>query len=532
MAPREWNAYVSLNITSRDSQKMTCVGNNRFGKRCHWDIDGAAYHKIRGILDAMETRPPNKAVKSLEKLAGLSLCRDFHQNQAGRIVEQWESAIIEAEKEYEKGMGLRRKIQVVQEKLGDEEAKTQALEKKLKKLQLQVGNQAVLGKLQEEIDGLRIQLAEEQATSTSVRNQLKTALSVAKKSRFAFLEREKEHEKLSEENAQISCQLAARNDQLELANTQLGRSSTTSARLEHELSVKSTEYQLSLSQMAQTINKITAERDNLHGEVAALESQLRQSNEQVAQMGQNLERAIAERTTLSSQAEDLTRELDIESKASSKYESDLLHTRAQHDALSKALVALRAQLDLERQKSSKLVLDLAQAGTTHTALVNEKSVIQSQLKTEYRKNEQITVKLNQLKAEYAALSTETNELRTELASEQKTCAQLRRELSTAKDELCTIKLALGETQSSLEIYQGKLDLLETSAAEREKDNSALIARLTDEIEFLKNHIFKNLFISLVDTWKRSILAGNEWIGNVRSSKRMVGEDDPEMDSPA
>ncbi|PVH78070.1 hypothetical protein DL98DRAFT_257424 [Cadophora sp. DSE1049] len=86
MASREWDAYKSLGITTRDSGSATCLGTNRYGKRCRWDIDHDSFQQIRAVLDRMEQRLPNDAVSSLDQLARLCLSCEFHPGQRGQVI--------------------------------------------------------------------------------------------------------------------------------------------------------------------------------------------------------------------------------------------------------------------------------------------------------------------------------------------------------------------------------------------------------------------------------------------------------------
>jgi chromosome segregation ATPase len=458
MASRKWDAYSSLNITSGDSNRITCVGMNKEGRRCGWEFRGGYYNDICTLLSAMERRPPMEAIGSLKKLARLSLCQDWHQNQAYGMVAQWESAIMEVAEEYE--MGLRRRIHV----------------------------QADHRELQVEIERLRDQPANEQANSTSVTNQWTTQQRYedqekrTEEYRRAFLESERKVRILEEENTEISRQLAVEKGSLELARRQCEENSATSSRLENGLYARSIEYQESLSQKAQTIERTTAERDNLRAELVTLESQLSQLNERSIHMGQEIDRATTENVNLSMQVENLTRELDLESKTSSKYQSDLLRTRTHRDTLAKEVDDLRSQLDMERKKSSRLVLDLEQAETSCTTLSNEKRGIQSRLESEYQKYEELTAELSQLKIDQATLSNETEALRIELASEHKTSARLHQELSTTKEDL----------------------------------------------PITRNHPFKTFSTTLIDIFKRRAKVATEPKRNARSSKRIHGTNDPEV----
>src|SRR4051812_19709350 len=109
MTSREWDAYKSLGITSRESSGATCLGTNRYGKRCRWDIEHSSFQAIRAVLDEMERRPPKEALSSLDHLARLCLSCEFHPSQRWDVISRWKSAIAEAVREYDKGVELKRK---------------------------------------------------------------------------------------------------------------------------------------------------------------------------------------------------------------------------------------------------------------------------------------------------------------------------------------------------------------------------------------------------------------------------------------
>ncbi len=520
MAPREWNAYVTLNITSRDSDSMTCVGNTRYGNRCRWGIEGRSYRKIRGILDAMEEQPPNKAVKSLEKLAYLSLCEEYHQNQADNMVENWKSAVFEAGKEYEEGMGLRKKNQALQKKLVQEEAKTEELEEKIQDLQARIGNKKELREQAAKIDRLEAQLVNERTNLTSATTRLKIALKTkeeqedkAERYRRSLLKSKNDLVNLEGEKTDLSHKLALQKEEL-----------NTATRVSDD---KFIEYERSLSQKDETIKETTAAFNDLRVEVTDLNSQLRQMNEQAFQMRQDLETATSEREILSIQLKDLTTKLDLESEASIKWQSDLLQTQIHGNALSKQIDDLKSALDNERQSSSELVLRLARSEAANTKMSNEKSDFQSQLEVQRQNYEKLSAELNLLKTERAALSTEADALRNQLAGELKTSAELGKELRAAKDNLSSNEMSLEKAQRALQNCQRRIDELKTSAAEKEKETSILVASLTKQLEFLKSHLLETWFLSHFETFKRWSKTVVEWVKDVVPRKRVLGGGDGE-----
>jgi hypothetical protein len=110
MASRKWDAYLTLNLTSRHSPGMMCAGSNRYDKGCRWDIPPQKYARVRGILDAMETTSPKDAVRYLAELVQLSLFQDYHQSQSYSLMEGWIAVIDDATRVYESGELLKTHI--------------------------------------------------------------------------------------------------------------------------------------------------------------------------------------------------------------------------------------------------------------------------------------------------------------------------------------------------------------------------------------------------------------------------------------
>jgi chromosome segregation ATPase len=127
MASRKWDAYRTLNIVGRGSYGTTCVGETTYGKRCRWDISTERFRSICSILDEMEKKPPKEASDFLPRLAQLSLCLDYHQDQADIVADDWQSGIDDAASEYEKSDGLRSRIEALEKALKEEKANGERL---------------------------------------------------------------------------------------------------------------------------------------------------------------------------------------------------------------------------------------------------------------------------------------------------------------------------------------------------------------------------------------------------------------------
>ena len=137
MTSREWDAYKSLGITSRDSDTTTCFGTNRYGKRCRWDIEHNSFQRIRTLIDRMERWPPNDSLSSLDQLTMLCLSCDYHSDQREQVISGWKTCIAEAQRDYEKSVALKAKIAELEAGSGSQQAR-QDLHDEIARLRYQI----------------------------------------------------------------------------------------------------------------------------------------------------------------------------------------------------------------------------------------------------------------------------------------------------------------------------------------------------------------------------------------------------------
>ncbi|CZR56454.1 uncharacterized protein PAC_06342 [Phialocephala subalpina] len=136
-----WDAYTSFNVTGRFSRGMNCIGINRHGRRCAWDIPKVKYDDLRRILDWVETQPPQDAEKYLRDIASLSLCQDFHQNQSYDFVEDWRAMLKKIPYAVaETGPTLEEKFQRLQEKSVEWQKTKASLEAQVDKYKAQLSS--------------------------------------------------------------------------------------------------------------------------------------------------------------------------------------------------------------------------------------------------------------------------------------------------------------------------------------------------------------------------------------------------------
>lgn len=112
----KWDAYRSLSIISKEYIGMTCLGSDLHEKCCHREIPIESILEIHTILGGLEAKAPSKATSSLKRLAKLSLCTQCHQRYATEIIQEWDDAIQDATRLYERGIGLKEENEAAKEK--------------------------------------------------------------------------------------------------------------------------------------------------------------------------------------------------------------------------------------------------------------------------------------------------------------------------------------------------------------------------------------------------------------------------------
>ena len=138
---------------------MTCVGNTQYGKRCRWNIPDKNFSQICSMLDEFETKAPAKAISSLERLAELSLCEDYHQGQAFEKIDDWEVAIQEATQFYERCKALKEKNRELKEMLKEERSEREDLERKFEaEMSRRKQERKSIGSMSVEVSSLRARL--------------------------------------------------------------------------------------------------------------------------------------------------------------------------------------------------------------------------------------------------------------------------------------------------------------------------------------------------------------------------------------
>jgi outer membrane protein OmpA-like peptidoglycan-associated protein len=254
--------------------------------------------------------------------------------------------------------------------------------------------------------------------------------------------------------------LSSERDTLQAHMTDLtGKLNTTTSALEQHR-------QQSANDQAQT-QALTAERDQLHSDLAARDEQLgslqaeleaakqalQQAQTETTTSTQALSDAKAQAETLKSQVADLTAQLESQQTAQSEAEQALTAERDQlHSDLAardEQLGSLQAELEAATQ-----ALQQAQSETTTS-----------------------TQALSDAKAEAETLKSQVSELTAQLETQQAQNATSTQALSDAKAQTETLKSQVAELEAQLETRKtAQLDIKQTLTAQRDQLRSDLASR--------------------------------------------------------
>jgi chromosome segregation ATPase len=458
MAPIQWDAYRTLNIASRDSNSMTCVGNNRFGKRCHWDIPNKKFSQICSILDEFETKAPAKAIKSLERLAQLSLCEQFHQGQVFEKIDEWEVAIQDATQFYESGKGLKDKNRELKEMLKEERSQREELERKF---------EAEISRRKQELESIgsiRLEVS-------SLRAKLKQAKAEERDSKEVAQKMSKSYDKcVAETEERISKLQAGWKDERLNMKTTMQKEAQTNRSIRSDLKkLKETEMTLA-NQVSDLTLRLETE---LHAK-NALESEL-------ILMKSERDLALSENNDFKSQLEDCAVTID-------QLGTNLEEAVEARDRLSEEEKRLHARLSIEDQNIKAIGDAKAQLKEKYAGLFQEVGTLNAQLSSERRSGAELR----------QSLQTATDDL----SLTQTQLRTVKENFSHNKDDLEKLQVEFSKARDNFEEERRNLSMHQAASLAR-------MDELTQEMAYTKLHPFRTFFVNLFEvviSWSKSVLA--------------------------
>jgi hypothetical protein len=530
MAPRLWDPYKVLNITDRDSDWMHCVGHvaKHNGARCRWEIPCDSFAEVISILDKMEMKPPSEiSSKTLSRLASLSLCVSFHQNQRERILDEWEEEIKSATRGYEK------------------------LEKwKTRCKELSTMNKRLLTRLGESSKQKDSEDSEDETCVDEVSERLEQQLD---SERQAFDLYRKDTEAAQKIQATVEAGL-----RFKLAETEeaLVRQQKVFKRLTHRESDLKTECTELASKLAEERRGTDVIRAHLSAKIESLQQELSAERQSSDKSKEILNEAKRREETVLKTMESLQSQVADEQQNSYGLHAELKAARAEEEDL-------REQLSNERQNSDQLRKDLNKAEIKNIATSEEVESLRRELESDRQKSVQLSETFSreirdlvsqlatqreisdQLDREFSAVKTENISLAAQLSNERQVSVRLGESLDQANTVRATLieQMKSSQTKFETERQESKrlsheLDVTKTREAAMEKQLeeqlavaaaknavfSAERARMLEQIANLERYSLSKLLVNFRYKLKSmmksavSCLAAGRW-------RRQIGRGD-------
>lgn len=456
MAPIKWDAYRTLNITSRNSGGTTCVGKTQFGKRCRWDIPEREFYQICSILDKFETKAPAKAMSSLETLAQLSLCKQYHKHQVSEKVDEWEIAIHEASKFYKSGKCLEDKNRELEEMLKEEISEREELERKI---------EAEMSRRDQELESIGAMSME----VSSLRAKLEKSETEAKNSKAAAQKMSKSYDKyVAETEERILIHRAEWNDEHRKMKTTLQKEAQT------------------INLISSKLQKSKANETTLVNQVFELTSHLETERHANNTLQSELTQSKSERDLALSQKNEFKSQLEISAKKIDQIGFSLQEAEAARDTLSEEKQRLHSRLSIEDQNLKAISNAKAQLEEKYKGLVQEEETLNAQLTSERHSAAELR---QSLQMAMDNLSNTHTQLRT-----------AKEDFFHNKDELEKLQVEYAKARDDSEEERGNLNMHQAASLAR-------IDELTEEMARAKLHPFSTFFVNLFEitiAWLKSV----------------------------
>ncbi|KAE8447883.1 hypothetical protein EG329_010112 [Mollisiaceae sp. DMI_Dod_QoI] len=423
MATRKWDAYAAFDVTGRHSRGMNCIGENRHGRRCAWDIPNEKYVELRRLLDHIETKSPREAEGFLRDIASLSLCQDFHQNQAYGFMADWRAMLQDIAARIPAGPTVEERNKFLEERFTADQKEKGDLQVQLEQSKTRAVDQvlAISQQLKDQYN------SKVEALSTEIREQV-IAETNAKMQQYVQLAAAAEGKKVRNELV----------ENLEKLNADLLK-------------------QLEKGQMLNA--DLLKQVDSDAATMGSLNSQLRQAD--------------TDRKKQLDDAELLRAEIEAERKNSQNLTIQLGYSKLENRKDTDALIMVEEELATERSTSHKLGEEVDRLKVANTQLAEEKETLEA---ATHKLGEEV----ERLKAENASLEEELfdeNELyvraREELSVSENNLSIAKSDASKAAETLAeTLKLLedsrreFANTQSEME---SKLKKATETAAEKQAE---------------------------------------------------------------
>jgi chromosome segregation ATPase len=403
------------------------------------------------MLDDFETEAPAKAVSSLGRLAQLSLCEEYHQNQASQKIDEWKVAIREATKFYEQVKALKKENRELNELWSGEISEREELKKKVEE---------EISRRKEELDLISSMTSE----VISLEEKLKKAETEARNSKDTAQKRSTLYDK---REAQL-------NDRI--------------SKLCKEWSDKKLDFETRLEAEAETSRSTRSELENLQG------SETRLINH-VSELTLQLETEFQAKSMLQSDLDQIKEERDLVFSQKDEFESQLASATETIDRielnLKEAEAAREKLLKDQRVHDQKIKIVHDEKNLleeTNASLVEEVETLNSLLLSERRNVAELRQSLQTATDNLSRTDTQLKMVKEDLSHKNDELEKLQVEFAKAREEF-------GEERREFSVHQAA--------------SLSRMDELMQEMARAKLHPFRTLFANLFEVtggWAKSVFA--------------------------
>jgi len=469
---------------------MNCYGINKQGRRCAWGIPEIKYDDLRRILDYVETQPPQEAAKYLRDIASLSLCQDFHQNQAYDLEDEWREMLKKIPYTVATGPTPEEKLQESIKEAQDAIKKGKILQVELRQYKAEAEKyevQLLTERQTFEVERKRLTTLQNdtiqkyEAQLTGLENKLGGQLHAARqeveieRQKSQDLEVGKDQSSKKIKNLEERNLVHARNIKaLEFAAAMLRKE-------KEQMKEKLVEQEKELAFKTTSIDTLLTAKTALLKDVESLKSELEASKSTVEKLKATAKEAEWSEKSLSDQAQDLQTSLDEERK----FNAGLLVTET--DLLDR-LDKVRAEMATRIAEAGDKDDEVKRLTKTNSELVVERDTLQTGLDSAERElavyrgeGNAVLKEIDQLKLLNAGLTTEKATLQTNLGLKETELVTRQEEVTALIKDVNRLKLSNSGLASERQTLQTRLGGAESQLATRQQE----VATLAEEVKNLK-----------------------------------------------
>ncbi|RSL59718.1 hypothetical protein CEP54_007161 [Fusarium duplospermum] len=381
-----WDPENLLRVTDdlrSQAGEIKCLGKMRYNARCRLNIPEANLSEVRPLLGAMsQVKPESITNETLQRLARLCLCIEYHSNQAEQVVSHWTRVLETATQHHQRLLDMENsssdEIQILKRDIALKNDECKDLRRKLDR---EIASNAQQNdEWEDKSDEMTTKITHLEQQLSRSENRLtvtEAAISDQEQAKQTLLEQNKEESaariETEEENVILQSRLKTSEDKLEASEDKL-KANEDKLKRAHEENENLTKYlatvresnevgfqacQDEISQLKATVQNLTKERDDKDAKLKTSEDKLKIVREEkknlikeLATVGESNEVGFQacqdEISQLKTTVQGLTRERDDKDTKLQEYHAQLGKQLAQNTLLDDRIASLeQTQAQLE-----------------------------------------------------------------------------------------------------------------------------------------------------------------------------------------